>query len=232
MPRRQPTTAARVALVARVAAQGDVDISSAPAAGAAVWDGETLVADNLVMLPRQTDTTENGLYVWPGAGLLMLRAAKMRSGRQLFDGLEVKVGEGTVDKDTVWTLTTDLPVGGYDLGTTALAWQRTTAAGGGGGGAPATVKVITFADSPYAQLDTDQTLVADCTDGPITISLLAIASATGDLLVEKTDDTGNDITLDADGVETLRGAGTFVWGGQWMTTKLRPSPAQGRWIIQ
>jgi hypothetical protein len=119
-----PATAARTTLIARCAAQGNVDVSSAPAANSPLWDGLTLTQFAAVMLPRQDDLTEAALWAWVAEGQPMVRHSKMRSGRDLVDGIEVKVGRGTKGKDTTWRLTTDLPVGGYVLGTTPLEWDE------------------------------------------------------------------------------------------------------------
>ncbi len=226
-----PPTAERVELRARCAAQGNVDISSAPAANAAVWDGLTLTVGAKVMLPRQTDQTQNRPWIWNGPGNQMTPHPKLGSGSQFYDGVEVKVARGTNDKDTTWRLLTDFPVGGYQLGTTELEWSR-SAPTAGGGGSPAAVKTITNADSPYTQLATDETLVCDCTDGPITVNLLAVASANGDLWVSKSDNTSNAVTLDAYGAETIAGSGTYsAIGDQYASGIFRPHSAGSVWLV-
>jgi len=57
----------------RVAAPGNVDISSAPAA----IDGVTLSADDRVLLFNQTDKKQNGVYEFAGSGSAMSRTADM-----------------------------------------------------------------------------------------------------------------------------------------------------------
>lgn len=114
--------AADVELFARVAATADANIASAPGAAAAVWDGVTLAAGDPVFLGAQAAAAESGLYTYPGAGLPMTRHRKMRDGDQLFDGIEVIIGQGADGKDARWRLVTDRPAGGYVLGTTSLSW--------------------------------------------------------------------------------------------------------------
>jgi len=111
-----------VGIFARVAATEGVDISSAPAADAAAWDGESLSVGDVVFLGRQPDATETGLYTYPGAGAAMLRHSKMIDGAQLFDGVEVIIGQGESGKDSRWRLTTDAPPAGYALDSTVLIW--------------------------------------------------------------------------------------------------------------
>ena len=63
------------------------------------------------------------------------------------------------------------------------------AAGGSAGG-----KVITNADSPYAVLASDGTLLVDCTDGAVVVTFLdASLAAAKRLTVKKIDDTENAV---------------------------------------
>ena len=219
---------AKISPFARVSAQSDVDISSAPAADDAVWDGETIATGDPVFLGRQDVATETGLYTYRGEGVAMVRHSKLRSGADFYDGITVQVGQGTADKDTSWRLLTDRPAAGYRIGTTSLTWRRETSEGS----AAASVRLIANADSPYTQVDTDQTLVADCSDGGITVNLLALASATGDLFVSRSDASSNTLTLNASGAETIMGAGTFSGiSDQYASIILRPDSARGVWLV-
>lgn len=74
----------------RVRAPGNVTIASP---GASI-DGITMAAGDRVLVPNQTTTTENGIYIWNGAATPMTRAADAST----FDELEaavVTVTEGT-----------------------------------------------------------------------------------------------------------------------------------------
>jgi hypothetical protein len=54
----------------RVATSGNIDLTSAPTA----IDGVTMANGDRVMVWKQTDNTQNGIYVWNGAGSALTRA--------------------------------------------------------------------------------------------------------------------------------------------------------------
>ena len=60
----------------RVRSQGNINIASPPAA----IDGVTLSNGDRVLCDQQTTTTEDGIYVFNGAGVVMTRAADFQSG--------------------------------------------------------------------------------------------------------------------------------------------------------
>ena len=101
---------------ARVAATGNVDISSP---GAAI-DGVTLVTGNRVLLPAQSVATQNGVYTWTGAALEMSRASDLDESGDFKPGMLVVIEEGTANHDSIWQLETD---GTITLGTTALTFR-------------------------------------------------------------------------------------------------------------
>lgn len=80
------------------------------------------------------------------------------------------------------------------------------AAGGAGG-----VKTITFAESPYAVLTTDGTLLVDCTDGAVVIQFLDASNAAAKrLTVKKIDATENAAQCTPQATQTIEGeAGTY-----------------------
>lgn len=86
-----------------VLADANVDIASAPAA----IDGHTLSSGDRVLLTAQTTGSENGIYVFNGAGSAMTRAADADAFAEL-NGATVFVQQGTVYADTGWTQTATL----------------------------------------------------------------------------------------------------------------------------
>ncbi len=81
----------------------DVSISSAPAA----IDGHTLNSGERVLLTGQTTDTQNGIYVFNGAGSAMTRALDADVFGEL-NGAAVFVQQGTLYADTGWTQTATL----------------------------------------------------------------------------------------------------------------------------
>lgn len=78
---------------------------------------------------------------------------------------------------------------------------------------------ITHADSPYNVVGTFIVL-ADASAGGITINLPPAEVAAGYVYaVKKSDSSGNAVTIDGDGSETIDGATTSVistaWGSRW-----------------
>ncbi len=72
---------------------------------------------------------------------------------------------------------------------------------------------ITVTDSVNA---TDYAVFADATAGAITVNLPAVASSAGRVLVvKKTDASGNAVTLDGSGTETIDGAATQAITAQY-----------------
>lgn len=76
-----------------------------------------------------------------------------------------------------------------------------------------TVRAIT---ATGAVADTDYLILANATSGAITVTLPAAASSEGRVLVvKKTDASGNAVTLDGTGSETIDGATTQALAAQY-----------------
>lgn len=104
----------------RVRAQGNVTISGP---GATI-DGETMQVDDRVLLDQQSTGSEDGIYLWKGAAVAMVRSADAQAGDD-FSGVAVFVEEGT-DQDTGWVCTDDS--GSATVGTDDLAFTQFTGA--------------------------------------------------------------------------------------------------------
>lgn len=98
------------------------------------------------------------------------------------------------------------------------------------GGITPTPTYLTFSDSPYTVLASDTFLVCDCTGGPITVNLRAVASA-GTLVVTKSDASGNAVVLDGHGTETLDQDLTFSLTARNSDLRLIPEPANNKYLI-
>lgn len=108
--------------VARAASVGNVNISSP---GATI-DGVSLINGNVVLLKNQTVGSQNGLYVWNGAAVVMTRHSDYDATGEINPGLFVFISEGTVNGDNGFTLVTDAPI---TIGSTALSFIQTSGAG-------------------------------------------------------------------------------------------------------
>ena len=72
-------------------------------------------------------------------------------------------------------------------------------------------KELTFADSPYTVLNTDDYINADSSSGSVIINLLSLATAPKKpLYISQSDGAPNTTTLTPDGSETIAGAATLV----------------------
>lgn len=100
---------------ARVATKTNVTI----AAPGAALDGVTMALDDRVLLSGQTTASENGIYLWKGAAVPMVRAADHDSDPEVTSGNRVYIEEGTC-AEQVATLTTNDPI---TVGTTGQTWS-------------------------------------------------------------------------------------------------------------
>jgi hypothetical protein len=114
----------------RAAAPGNLDgtyaalVLTASANGALTVDGIALAVGDRVLLPNQTDATQNGIYAVTAAGdagsaWVLTRAADFDSSGEIFSGVKVHVYQGTSYGDTTFVLTSDDPI---TLDTTSLIW--------------------------------------------------------------------------------------------------------------
>ena len=106
----------------RVASTATVNISSAPAA----IDGVTLSSDDRVLLKNQSTGSQNGIYVFNGAGSAMTRATDADADAEVTAGMFVFVEEGTANADNGYVLTTD---GSITVGSTSLTFTQFSGAG-------------------------------------------------------------------------------------------------------
>jgi hypothetical protein len=74
----------------RVSTQGNINLASP---GASV-DGVAMAADDRVLVRAQTDSSENGVYIWNGAAVAMTRAGDADSADEM-ESAVVTVDEGT-----------------------------------------------------------------------------------------------------------------------------------------
>lgn len=110
----------------RVATQSNIDLSSP----GSTLDGVTMASTDRVLVQAQTDTEDNGLYLWNGASSAMTRAADGSTAAELEQAV-VTVEEGTSAGATYrqssvnFTLGTD-PVVWATFGTSAPSASTTT----------------------------------------------------------------------------------------------------------
>lgn len=138
----------------RVATTANGTLASAFENGDTV-DGVTLATGDRILLKNQSSGAENGIYVVAASGA-PARATDADANAEVTTGLAVFVGEGTVNGNSAWVLTTDDPI---TLGSTALTFVQFMGAGGvtpvSGGGTGATTAAGARANlgaaGPYRQ---------------------------------------------------------------------------------
>lgn len=86
-----------------------------------VIDGVTLVTGMRGLVKDQASPAENGIYIVPVSGAPS-RATDADSSAEVTAGMSVPVAAGTVNADTIWTLTTNDTI---TLGSTSLAFAQT-----------------------------------------------------------------------------------------------------------
>jgi hypothetical protein len=102
----------------RVATTANITLS-----GFQTVDGVTLVLFDRVLVKNQTTPSQNGIYIAESGA--WTRTVDADSSSEL-DQAAVFVSEGTVNADSAWVMTTNLPI---TVGTTSLTWVQF--AGGG-----------------------------------------------------------------------------------------------------
>lgn len=123
----RPSTAA-VRLLAgirepcRLAATGNIDIATG---GLLVVDSVQTVAGDRILVPAQTDATENGIYTASPGGP-WYRASDARSPRAITLGVQVRVQEGTLHALSNWEFRTVSP----DLGDDEIEISKQAFSGG------------------------------------------------------------------------------------------------------
>lgn len=95
-------------------------------------DGVQLAVGDRVLVQGQQDGRLNGIYVVATVGIgsngVWQRAPDCNSDDDVFDGVEVRVTEGTSNADTLWVLTTTNPI---TLDTTSLTFTKQGGSGSG-----------------------------------------------------------------------------------------------------
>jgi hypothetical protein len=100
--------------------------SSAPT----IVDGVTLAKRDRVLVKSQTNKAQNGVYtvrtLGTGSNGTWVRAVDFDTSEKVTSGIQIPIEEGTLNKDTIWQLTTNNPI---TLGSTNLDFILSTASG-------------------------------------------------------------------------------------------------------
>ena len=99
---------------ARAATTGPINLSSAPASIGSV----NLNLNDRVLVKDQLNGAENGIYVFKGVGLPLVRSTDANSDREVLPNMLISVSEGDY-ADKIFELTTNGPIA---LGTTPLSF--------------------------------------------------------------------------------------------------------------
>lgn len=101
----------------RAASTGNLDLSNMPAS----VDGVSLGADDRFLAKNQTDATQNGIYLFKGAGQAAIRSTDADENMEVKQGMSMLVAEGTVNANRQYMLSTANPI---DLGVSELIFAR------------------------------------------------------------------------------------------------------------
>ncbi|MFD4740632.1 hypothetical protein ACFWNQ_25190 [Streptomyces virginiae] len=89
---------------------------------------------------------------------------------------------------------------------------------------------ITSKTGNYTAGSFDEVVTVDATSGPVTITLPTAVGRTRPVTVKKVDASGNSVTIDGAGSETIDGQLTRVLAAQWRSATLVPSGSG--WVTQ
>lgn len=104
----------------RIKSTANINLA-APGAVTTDFDDVTPVIGDRILLTEQTTTSENGIYIYNGAGVPLTRAPDADSDAEVTAGQYMFVEEGTTAGDTGWLLITDDPI---TLDTTGLTYTQ------------------------------------------------------------------------------------------------------------
>ena len=85
------------------------------------WDEVILLQYDKVLLTQQTDPTENGIYIWQGAGQALIRSSDFNALSGIQSGTLVYVAQGATYGGSFWQVSTDNPI---SVGSTAIQFAR------------------------------------------------------------------------------------------------------------
>lgn len=91
---------------ARVATTANINLASAPS----IIDGVTLNSGDRILVKDQTALSENGIYVFNGAGSALSRSLDADEDSEVTAMMTVGVSEGSNHADQVWTVTSNDPL--------------------------------------------------------------------------------------------------------------------------
>jgi hypothetical protein len=79
--------------------------------------------------------------------------------------------------------------------------------------------ITSVTTTPYTQIENDDVILVDATGAPATVNLLA-ADNGKQIIIKKTDASGNSVTIDGNGAQTIDGALTNVLTSQYDSVTL------------
>ena len=125
------TTAALAAVTYSNGSSGVGATLTANANGALTVDGQTMVANERVLVKDQAAGLQNGIYTVTatgsgGAVFVLTRTTDFDSTSEVTSGAFTFIETGTANSDSGWVMTTD---GAVTIGTTALAFSQFSGAG-------------------------------------------------------------------------------------------------------
>jgi len=92
------------------------------------------------------------------------------------------------------------------------------------------VTELTTVDEDYTAVTTDGTVVADSTAGAVTVTLPAASEMEGrTLIVKRIPTSANNVTVEADGTDTIDDGTDFVLTASYDSLTLRA--VSGGWIV-
>lgn len=138
----------------RVATQGNINLS---APGAAI-DGVTMALNDRVLVKAQTNSSENGIYIWNGASTPMTRALDANTASELWQAVTT-VREGT-DAGTTWRQTYLV----QNLGTDPVQWTSFGAA------APTASETVAGVIRIATQAETDAGVIDNAAITPLKLA--------------------------------------------------------------
>jgi len=109
---RQSGSTSTMVFSVRAVATININISnpSQTSNGTDNWENVILNAFDRVLLTAQTSASENGIYIWRGAGQALTRSTDFNILSGIYSGSSIIVTEGVISAGTIWTVATTNPI--------------------------------------------------------------------------------------------------------------------------
>lgn len=194
--------------------------------GALTVDGQVVNTGQRILVKNEAAPADNGIYIVTtvGSGIavyVLTRATDYNQSSEIQAGDSVFVSSGIVLAGTGWVQTTE---GTITVGTTAIVWAQF-------GGPSGTTLSIANPTGNYVIGSTATVILADATNGSLTVTLPTVVGITGRVYrIKRLNSGANTVTIGTTGGQSIDGGTTQVLNAQYVSVDVISDGTQ--WWLQ